>query len=65
MTCDILPLRHIAAHMAVKTEVTPESSPASVQDLITGMQSRTVTFFGDIALCKLKEKCLLKFSVFG
>lgn len=44
--------------MAVKLEITPESSLAPVQYLITGMQILAAAFFGDIVVCKLKEKCL-------
>ena len=44
--------------MAVKPEITPESSLAPVQYIIAGMQILAAAFFGDIAVCKLKEKCL-------
>lgn len=44
--------------MAVKPEMAPESSLAPVQYLIAGRQILAAAFFGDTAVCKLKEKCL-------
>lgn len=44
--------------MAVKPGITPGNSPALVQYLIMGIEILAIAFFGDMAVCKLKEKCL-------
>lgn len=57
-TCGILPLAHSASHVVEKPWAAAESSLASVQCFITGMQIPADPSSGDSAVCKLKEKCL-------
>lgn len=58
ITCDILPLMRIYISHGCEARITPENSPSLVQYLIMDIEILAAAFFGDITVCKLKEKCL-------